>query len=155
MNDDQSRYVNTMVFAIVAGIISLMLLLLIMNASDMVKQYSVFIITVEVGLVLIILTAIYRIVRFERKLRKENEVGLRNKVNVQTCPDYWTRSGDTCTSELVTPAYTLKLAGEKRTLDLNAYNNKTVADVCAQVKDNKILPWTDVVSVCDSYRILT
>lgn len=162
--DRQSRYLNTMVFAIVAGLISLMLLLLILNASEMVKSYSFFIITVEIGLVLVIGTAIYRIIRQEYKLHKEHETGLMNKVNVDSCPDYWTRSGNTCKNELVTPSYRLVLAptaasapggGAARSIKLDDYNNKSVADVCKKIKDEKILPWTDIVSVCDSYRIAT
>ena len=169
---DQSQYINTMVFAVVAGIISLMLLVLILNASDMVRNYSPYIITVEVGLVLIIGLAIYRIIVYEQSLKKESDNSTNNKLNVDSCPDYWTRfSGNKCINGYQTPGGPIiridgrsdnpssNILTKSSVIDLTEFNNKTIASVCNRVrfdntKANEIPgPWTDVRSVCDSYRL--
>jgi hypothetical protein len=162
--DQAQQYVNTMVFCIVAGIVSLMLLLLIMSASEHVRRFSPFIITIEVGLVLVIVLAIVRLIMYEREALKANQLGLLNKLSVQTCPDYWTRYGDTCVngfSTSVNPNVTYRIAGSPNankdvmvtTLALSDYDNMTVVDACTKVNALVQGPWTDVRSVCDSYRV--
>ena len=173
--DMSTQYVNTMVFAVVAGILSLMLLLLIMYASDTVQQYSLFIMTVEGGLVLIIAVAIFQIIGYEQKHSKQRRDGTQNAITVMTCPDYWTMQADgkTCNGRVVTGAAsngqfsrftvlgkTLPPNPDKQdplTMSLAKYNNVTVKDACAYMDDPthqvSAVPWIDLRSVCDSYRL--
>jgi len=175
---NQSQYVNTMVFAVVAGILSLMLLLLVMNASEMVRRYSAFIITVEVGLVLIIAVAIWQIIAFESAAAKNAKNMYDNLLAVKTCPDYWTTSGTTCINAFTsstdpTVTYTIQglAPGEEgagaaasttpttdpiwapQSVDLTTYNNKTIIAACQQAEASVNAPWSDVRAVCDSYRV--
>jgi hypothetical protein len=167
--DSSKHYINTMVFAIIAGIVSLMLLLMIMLASDSIKEYSVFVITVEVGLTFVIVAAIVRIVARERAAYKSARNGLANKLAVDTCPDYWMRNNDLCTSAYQSqdptlhgvPTPTFYMNGQTGTtvdpprilhLNLSDYNNKSIADVCDKTKALGY-SWTDVRAVCDSYRL--
>jgi hypothetical protein len=174
--DMSSQYMNTMVFAVVAGIISLMLMLLIMRASDTVRQYSAFIITLEVGLVLIILLAITRIIVYERAKLKSSQIGQNNLIHVTTCPDYWTRTGDDeCVNTFIaSPNYSYRITGvetvgapgapapnPRRVLKLSDYDGKSIVQACNLVKTGSsaagiaaiVAPWTDVKTVCDSYRL--
>lgn len=172
MNKDQSQYINTMVFCVVAGIISLMLLLLIMNASDLVRNYSAYIITVEIGLVLVIVLAIYRIIAYEQRLRKESINGTSNKLNIDSCPDYWTRYGNKCvnTFDAKPGGPTLFVDGRSDMaaetddvlvkkiathINLTSFDNRTISSVCNELRSPTRIPgpWTDVRSVCDSYRL--
>lgn len=174
--DMSSQYINTMVFAVVAGIMSLMLLLLIMYASDTVGRYSVFIITIEAGLILVIAFAIYKIIAYENKRNKEDKNGTENRLAVTNCPDYWTQAqNSTCKGNFIPnvtsrgkyvrytilgttiPAKPYEVALAPKTVDLSTYNNLTVQKACAKLTDAGSsvhdVPWTDVRAVCDSYRI--
>lgn len=168
-----SQYINTMVFAVIAGIISLMLLLLVMNASSFVKSYSPFIITIEVGLILAIVVAIYNIIRYEAKAYKAAQDGFDSHLAVDTCPDFWTRTGTICKNSFVSasdPNVTIEVLGNlddvtamiangdddsaaNQSIDLMDYNNKTILEACGSVKKNIKGPWVDVRAVCDSYRV--
>ena len=155
-----SQYMNTMVFAVVAGVISLLLLLLIMRASDTVRQYSAFVITLEIGLVIIICTAVYRIISFERAQLAAQKAGFTTTMPVSTCPDYWTRGGgDVCVNTFnADPRYSYRMTGVDANtaqvqIKLGDYDGRSIADVCSRVKANVKAPWTDVKSVCSSYRL--
>ena len=184
MADLTNQYINTMVFAVVAGIISLMLLLLLMYASDAVAMYSPFIVTVETGLILIIGYAIYEIIAYERRMNGLSQNGTANLIAVDTCPDYWTRentpAGACMGSMLVGPtpmgtynrfvilgtslpstktsAGTYDTTTSVPTVLLSRYNNASVAAACTAIAGDTNVnntPWIDVRSVCDSYHIGT
>ena len=163
--DLTSQYMNTMVFAVVAGIISLMLLLLIMRASDVVQQYSAFIITIEVGLVLIILVAIYRIIAFERRRSNAAKVGADMRLSVKSCPDYWTNvDGNMCINSfrVAGKPYSYRIVGDDsvsdaknpvQSLKLSDYDGQSVNFACNKANAKVRTPWTEVKPVCDSYRL--
>ena len=163
--DMTSQYMNTMVFAIVAGIISLMLLLMIMRASDAVKQFSAFIITVEVGLVIIIGIAVYRIIAFERKRDSDAKAGTDLRMSVTTCPDYWTNvDGDLCINSFRAAGkpYTYRIIGSDQSstapepvqsLKLSDYDGQSINFACNKARAKVSSPWTDVDAVCGSYRM--
>jgi hypothetical protein len=168
--DNQTRqYVNTMVFAIIAGIVSLILLVLIFYASDLVNEYNPLIITIEVGLILIVAIAIYRIIANERAALKRSKNGVLNRLTVNTCPDYWVKTkGTQCINSFFSPTTphvqyyitgspplaTSDASKDSQTIDLADYTDKKVSEVCAQFTTTLKAPWTDVKAVCDSYRIL-
>lgn len=172
-NQDASanHYVNTMIFSVVAGIISSMLLLLVMQGSDAVKQFSVLVITVEIGIVMIILVAIWQIIRFERRRFKQAVDGTMNLMTVKSCPDYWTiNNGRTCNNAFTSfdknedgryVKYIIigkgKTATDKTSVqdvNLSDYNNVTVLDACSK-KHEKLPdhPWTDLNAVCNSFQL--
>jgi hypothetical protein len=82
-------YVNTLVFAIVAGMISLILLLGLLFTTAM-GAYSWFVITLEVGLITIIIWTLVRIFTYESRMRRMNRNATKNALVAQTCPDYYT-----------------------------------------------------------------
>ncbi len=178
MADMSSQYINTMVFTVIAGILSLMLLLLIIYASETVAQYSVFIMTVEGGLILVIAVAIYQIIVYERRQMNQTMDGTQNRLSVSTCPDYWTMQGDgvTCQGQVRSGKdqrgqywrYTVlgtNLPSQipdpmvPRSVSLSSLNNVSVATACnflsSSTAPNKVsdVPWVDLRSVCDSYRL--
>lgn len=159
--DMTSQYMNTLVFAVVAGIISLMLMLLVMYASESVREYSVFIVTVEIGLVLIIAVAIYRIIAFERRHSTAMKIGPEMKLPVSTCPDYWTNvDGDLCvnTFNVSGQNYRYRITGDAKAkpdqnVRISDYNGQQINKACILARAKVTAPWTDVKAVCDSYRL--
>lgn len=162
-------YLNTMVFTVMAGVVSLMLLLLLMTGSELATEYAALIITLELGLVAVIIAAILRIYWYERRLSRASKNGLENQLAVKSCPDYWTmkeaRDGSTsCVNTYTTPVAagagamapvtTFKTQATKDVVQLSDYNNKPIRTLCPMVKELNA-PWTEVRAVCDSYRVPT
>lgn len=82
-------YFNTLIFTIIAGIISLLLLLSLF--SDKVKEKAFyFIIAVEIGIFSVVAICIFQIISNEAKLNalKKN---LEAKIAFTECPDYFIR----------------------------------------------------------------
>ena len=163
---NQSQYINTMVFCIVAGIISLMLLLLVMNTNDTVRAYSPMVITIEISIVIIIISAVYKIIQHERAANKVAVDGYTASLNVTSCPDYWTRSGETCKNVFYnsTNNETYYFFGsnqpagapsssDMKTFNLSNYNNKAIDFTCSNVHHKGYYPWSQVDAVCRSFRL--
>jgi hypothetical protein len=102
-SSDKLSYFNTLVFTIVAGIVSL--LILAMLFFPLGKQFIVFIVAVEIGIFAIIAYCIYKIANNETYLRKLRD-SKNLVVNFDECGDYYMRrtnsSGvDVCVNNFV------------------------------------------------------
>jgi len=84
-------YVNTMVFSIIAAVLSLALLL-VMLYMPQVRSFMVGIVVLEVGLVAMILYSIISIYMYEAAQRKKAAETSNQLVSVDTCPDYFVRA---------------------------------------------------------------
>jgi hypothetical protein len=82
-------YFNTLIFTIIAGIISLLLVLALF--SDVGKKNMYLIITVEVGIFSVIAICIYQIVVNE-KLASSRKNYDSERISFKECPDYYTKS---------------------------------------------------------------
>lgn len=161
-----SVYINTMVFTIVAGVISLILLALLFLGSDLTQRYAPLIITIEVGLLAIIVIAIVRIIMYERRMEKLQKNSIDNLLAVKSCPDYWTMSesredGVVCNKMYEMPRddddpmatrVRYEMQGTSSTVRLKDFTNKKLGDLCAAVGRQES-PWTDVRAVCDSFQV--
>jgi hypothetical protein len=147
-----------MVFSIIAGVISLMLLLLLFYGSDAATMYAPLIITVEVGLVAILITAVVRIYLFERKAARERKDARNKTLAVNACPDYWVKNADgTCTNLFTAAAgnasFTMNTTDPSVTsIALADYDGHTLADVC-QKAHNLGAPWTEVRAECEANNV--
>lgn len=84
---DKISYFNTLVFTIISGIVSLVLLVLLFMGVFK-PELSTFVITVEVGIFLIIAICIWQIVANEKTLDKYREA--KNfSIDFTQCPDYF------------------------------------------------------------------
>lgn len=156
------QYVNTLIFTVIAGIVSLLLLAMLWYASETMKQFNALIITIEVGLTAIILLAIIRIIQYERAAYKQQNAGSGMLLDVSSCPDYWTRNNRMCISYfqaddgekttyyMAQPSTSTTGTPTLSTLNLDDYNNRTIGDVCDKVSREVKSPWTEVTSVCKS-----
>jgi hypothetical protein len=96
-------YVNTMVFAIVAGIVSLALLLVLVYVPE-VRAYAYLIATVEIGLIAVILYALVNIFSYESALRKKNTQSSSYLVSIDTCPDYFSNVYNSTSAPSASPS---------------------------------------------------
>lgn len=81
-------YFNTLIYTIVSGIISLVLLMLLF--FDFGKKYIYFIITVEVGIFTVIAICLYQIIYNEYVLNNMRSK-LPERVSFLECPDYFVK----------------------------------------------------------------
>jgi hypothetical protein len=158
-------YFNIFVFTIIAGIVSLFLMLLLIFGSDGVTEYTTLIITVELGLLANIVGALYRIYKHERKLAELSKNIMDNLLTVKTCPDYWTmREVDGrkhCDRQYVLPPAVdddnvtggmVFMQGTKDTVNLTEYDGRPMSTVCKNVNTLKT-PWTDIRAACAGFNI--
>lgn len=79
-------YFNTLIFTIISGIISLLLLLTLF--FDIGKKYAYLVIGVEVGIFIIIGVCIIQIINNEKKLKNMKKLSS-DKISFSQCPDYF------------------------------------------------------------------
>uniref|UniRef100_A0A6C0BEE3 Uncharacterized protein n=1 Tax=viral metagenome TaxID=1070528 RepID=A0A6C0BEE3_9ZZZZ len=96
-------YYNTLIFTIISGIISLLLLIALF--FDIFKDYITFIITVEVGIFIIIGGCIWAIIANEQLIDKYKQAKNFN-IDFTTCPDYFIQRNEggknICSNEYIT-----------------------------------------------------
>lgn len=172
-----SVYVNTMIFTIVSGVLSLILLLALVYVPS-VAEYSVLILTIQVGLLAIILQALVRLWWAQRSKDIDMATSNRNTLAVTFCPDYMVASGDasgvTCTNSYPVTDSSTPIAIWTGTPDhpntaptmvtLANMTGKPIADVC-MAADNPnpdpnsallttstaYVPWTELRSRCKTF----
>jgi len=96
-------YFNTLIFTIVAGVVSLILLSTLFFSA--MKPYLVGIVTIEIGIFIIIGYCIYKIVKNDntiRDLMKKNKI----VINFDECGDYYVKRTDSagkmyCTNDYI------------------------------------------------------
>lgn len=94
-----TSYINTLIFAIVAGVVSVGLLVVIMYAN--VDDYKYALITIEAGLIGVIVYALVRIYIDESTAARMASNAHKNALLAKNCPDYYTmvnsaKSGQQC-----------------------------------------------------------
>lgn len=88
-SDKKVAYFNTLIFTIVTGIISLIVMSLLLFQIG--KTFMVFIITFEIGVFVIIGICIYNIVKAEKEKSKKHDY----MINIDQCPDYYSKIKNT------------------------------------------------------------
>jgi hypothetical protein len=155
------NYTNTIIFCITLKMIAIIILgaILLGYVSD---KYTYFLITVEVGIVIIVISALVAIAAYEKKMRAETSNLLASKMTIMSCPDYHTQTDQNmCMSNYETPdgKYTYTFVGGSN-VSLSKYINAPIGDACDQFsKDASFVdpskgmvymyPWTDMESQCD------
>lgn len=156
------NYVGTLVFSIILLVNAIVIIgLLLLKVIPI--QGSFFALTLVFGLILISSLAIYSIVTYEKKAKEETDSVLKSRLDVITCPDYYTRtSNNMCLNTYATTganALTYTFPGA-RSIDLVRYNNKPMQDVCrvftedaynnqVYLAQSNIIPWTYLSTKCD------
>lgn len=172
-HDKAQIYVGTMAFAIVAAMISVVLIVFMVYGPPESRDYMYLVLTIEFGMLAIIVNSIVQIYLYERDLTKLSKDAASNLVLVQSCPDYYTRVIDpkgtaTCSNAFVSPStgdtYSIGRGADEGSWVSNGasvgiadYANKPLKDVCSDFSASKPLynvPWTDLRVRCESYNLI-
>lgn len=155
------NYANTVIFSVVLKIISILILGLILMGYVNDKVIY-FLITVELGIIVIIIAALWSISSYEKRIGEETKNVIKAKMSLLACPDYFTQTANNmCVSTYNTPdgKYTYSLQNANN-VSLTDYLNKPMSDACsaftqsaatvdAQTGVTYNYPWTDMMSKCD------
>jgi hypothetical protein len=152
---NQKRYFNTLIFAVIALVMTVAFLVAVIAFKDTMAPMYPMVVTIEVGLILVLLYTLWNVMSNEKRLDALRLNAYNNKLQVDSCPDYWTRNGDKCYNSFrpadnASTRYEIK--NTKKVLDLNDYNNKKLRAACQEMRTNIQAPWTDMRSVCDGYK---
>ncbi len=163
----RNLYLATAVFCIVAGALSLALLLALLAGGPSVREYAPFIITVHIGLAVVVIVSLVQVVRAERAHRDATRNALDNRIAVRSCPDYWTLGEDRVCSNTyeppstpeqqalgVTVKYTINGDTPSRTattVKMGDMDDKSLRDLCKTV-DGLKTPWSSLQPTCAAFR---
>lgn len=169
MTDYINNYLNTLIFCIIAKAVSVGLLVLLI--TDLGWDFVFLIMTVELGLIIIVIYSMYTIYKIDKKIKQAYEDSLKEKPKIETCPDFYVR--DVVSDETANNGHTIcknvYTSGDNRytyrfpysdNIDLNAINTsaKTITDVCANNQHTyDTISWTDFKARCgilDTYTPL-
>lgn len=155
------NYVNTVIFCVVMKIISIIVLGLIL-LNKVSESTIFFFITIELGIVVVVIMALAGISNYEKRLAQESKNILKSKLNVISCPDYYTRNSDgNCVNSFASAdgkfEYTIR---NGQNIMLSKYVNKDMDTICKAFNadvyaktptgdSSQLVPWTDISSKCD------
>lgn len=171
-------YINTMIFSIVSGVVSLIMLLALIFVP-WVARYAILILTVQVALVAIVLAALIQIWWSGRQDLKDTNLSNQNALAVGFCPDYMVAKaadssvggGTTCdnkyagtTTKIWTGSKDPKDPPAPDTVQLSLLDQQPIGTVCQAANDktqppvSKLLtastasiPWTELRSRCTTF----
>jgi len=161
------KYMNTLWFTTIFKAVTVIILMLLV--FPFTKPYFPLLLTIEVGLVIIIVWALVRIMLIKNNMNKQYKTIQETVMTNASCPDYFTRGSNDksetlCFNKYVTPDsrkiyYFMDPSSSKKAIDLNSEINidKLFSDrfqnVCAGPLSShpmyKRIPWTDVKPLCD------
>lgn len=90
-NDNKQSYMHTLIFTIISGIFSILLLLALSFKGG--RDYLPFIVTLEVGIFIIIIVCIYQIYKRAKLQEIFKQRGIKS-IDFNICPDYFTKRAD-------------------------------------------------------------
>lgn len=159
------NYLNTLIFCVVAKTITILVLGLLI--FEPVRKYVMFLLTIELGLVVVIIYAMRKISSYNKRMAQDAEQLRLSTVNSVACPDFFTRGvGEegydiVCKNEYNSPDGKTQyrfIAGSQSTIDVipvdEMFRKKTLEDACKMVNVDgsdayASIPWTDLKSKCD------
>ena len=160
------QYLNVLVFAIISGIVSVVIMVLMLSLGakhETIRELTPLIVTIEIGLLFIISLAIYKSVKYLMRLNSARDNHLNTRLQVTTCPDYWTLTSHdnqgkrVCTNTFKDPLdknVTYTIIGTHpsskaiRTVRLSDYNDRTIREACQKSQKEVKAPWHAIDSMC-------
>lgn len=153
------NYLNTLIFCVVAKTVTVILLSLLI--IEKVRYFSYTLLTIELGLIIIIVLALMVISKYNKKFEKMQSNFGKSRVSVLACPDYYVKTSQEgmtyCEDLYKTPdgKYIYKFSEEmpnyfSRIPLENDFIKKTVEEVCqiANEDDYQKISWSSLKSKC-------
>jgi len=162
-------YRNTIIFAVVAALLTVVLLVLVI-AVPWASKYRFTFLTINVGLLAIIIYAIVKINRHAAAMDRLMEDAASSRLAVSTCPDYFTAdysrgAGRTmCIPKYESPRTDVVFKfqqqdGDMQPLDMRDYDGKRAGELCSYINsDNyqgvnqRYVPWVEMRAKCNAIR---
>jgi heme exporter protein D len=160
-NSDVQYYLNTLIYIIILKAIAILSMLLFL--FKMGSYISYIILTYQIVLAIIIIFVLYKIITFNKKLKKQREAEMESPAILHNCPNYWTRQVNdddhiTCASSFMTAnkRYTYQFVGDNEALpDINITEMQdrsgTMDKLCnsySEVNHDRY-PWIEYKAKCD------
>lgn len=141
-----SNYVNTIIFCILASSFSLIMLVVMYNAPSLVP----FLLTAELGLLGVVIYLVATLLNTAVDSSSEVNSYFEPK-DLSSCPDYFTMEGNKdnaqCTNPRTNGVYLYSKGSPQ--VSLKALQSMAGSDdVCAWLKANDNVPWTDLKGAC-------
>lgn len=152
------NYLNTLIFCVVAKTISIFVLAFLIN--EKVRYFSYFLLTIEVGLVVIIIAAIITISNYDKKMSKQAADFRKSQVSNINCPEYYIKTSmnnevyceDSYTSPDGRISYNFSSnASYLKNIPLEEqFLRKDFETACANINQNGLsnISWTSLRSKC-------
>jgi hypothetical protein len=128
----QISYIHTLIFSIIAGIVSVALLLVLLIKK--LQSYTPFVVTLEIGIFIIVFSCLIQIWLNEMRLANLRKNGI-PYISFDSCPDYYVKrvDGDKefCSNEYVYQdktgkKYIMKIYPTERPVSLPAVHNQNM-----------------------------
>lgn len=162
-NSDVQYYLNTLIYVIILKAIAILSMLLFLFKMGSYISYTI--LTYQIVLAIIIIYVLYKIVNFNKKLKKQREKEMDSPAILHNCPSYYTRQVNdaehiTCVSSFTTAnkRYTYTFTNIDNTDEIPELNITTMQDVsgtmeklCNSYTDEQYgrYPWVEYKSKCD------
>lgn len=157
------NYLNTLIFCVVAKTVTVVLLSLMV--FEKVRYFAFLLLTVELGLIIIIISALIVISSYNTKVTKMQESYGKSKFAALACPDYYMRNIENdetyCEDTYKTPdnKFIYKFSESMSTPEYRNYakkipidSTKTVDELCQKIAtapEFKEFSWTSIKSKCN------
>ena len=142
-----ANYINTIVFCVLASALSLLLLFVMFNARD----YMPYLLSCEIGLLVVVVYTVSKLLNTISDGTGEDasKPSTLDAKKVTTCPDYFTRDGDTCRNQYSVDNKTYTYVGTGiNSISLNAVTDEG-SNLCADTTyTNTNIPWVDLQAAC-------
>ena len=152
------NYLNMMIFIIIAKAITIFLLVLLIFKP--MQEASYVIITLQLGLVVIVIVGLIIIARDDSKKAALKAAMHKSKAYLDSCPHYYVREYDNadniiCKNKYTTPDNNLSYAFYKQgAVDLNVTSlvaeESNMEQLCNQVNKYDNFPWIEFKAKCDT-----
>ena len=152
------NYLNTLIFCVIAKAITIFILAFMVN--EKVRYFSFFLLTVEIGLVIIIVSALIIIAMYDKRMSKQKDNYNNSKLSSITCPDYYIQTSQDgerfCEDTYTTPdkkftyVFNLSTDGYLSKIPIEAdFQDLKIDDICNTIQSYSNLSWTSVKSKCN------
>ena len=154
MQVSMDLYMSTIMFSVVAAVIAVCLLVALIYVPE-VSKYSYAILTLEVGLLGVIVYAVLELYRYEKRIQQFNRNISTTILSTSSCPVFYTMgSNQTCVNSNVTPTHVYSFVNPGGdvlpNISLKDFDKKNVRDACRTLYGiHSNVPWVDLRTKCE------
>lgn len=157
MANNINNYLNTLIFCVISKMITIFVLAFLLN--EKVRYFSYLLLTIELGLVTIIVVALYVLISYDKKMSKKQDEYNKSILSNLSCPDYYVQNTDSnnivCTNVYTTPDKKFKYEfnpGLSQIIQLESnFQKKSIEDICNDIQDSTYsnVSWTTLRPRCN------